>query len=59
MLQMVRVGIALLLLTLLPSASWAQGEKRIALLIGNQGYNAKVGPLKNPHNDITLGRGLN
>ena len=27
---------------------------RLALLIGNQSYNAKVGPLQNPHNDIRL-----
>jgi uncharacterized caspase-like protein len=32
----------------------AQGEKRVALLIGNQAYNAKVGPLKNPHDDVML-----
>jgi uncharacterized caspase-like protein len=32
----------------------AQGEKRIALLIGNQAYNTKVGQLKNPHNDVSL-----
>jgi Caspase domain/Domain of unknown function (DUF4189) len=31
-----------------------QAEARIALLIGNQAYNAKVGPLQNPINDITL-----
>ncbi len=31
----------------------AQGAPaRVALLIGNQGYTAKVGPLKNPHNDV-------
>jgi Caspase domain len=48
---MVRVAFALLLL-LLPSAAWAQG--RFALLIGNQAYNARVGPLKNPHNDVAL-----
>jgi len=29
-------------------------EPRLALLIGNQGYADKVGPLKNPHNDIGL-----
>ena len=46
--------ILFLLLVLLPSAAWAQGEKRIALLIGNQAYNAKVGPLKNPHRDVAL-----
>jgi uncharacterized caspase-like protein len=50
---MVRVAIVLLML-LLPSVAWAQGEKRIALLIGNQDYKASVGSLKNPHNDIEL-----
>ncbi len=29
-------------------------EKRFALLIGNQSYDASVGALKNPHNDIAL-----
>ena len=32
----------------------ARGEARLALLIGNQDYNAKVGPLKNPLRDIEL-----
>lgn len=32
----------------------AQEPARIALLIGNKSYAAKVGPLKNPHNDVTL-----
>jgi formylglycine-generating enzyme required for sulfatase activity len=37
----------------------AHAEKRIALLIGNQGYADAVGPLKNPHNDIAVvGRAL-
>jgi uncharacterized caspase-like protein len=53
MLQMVRVAIVLLLV-LLPSAAWAQAEKRIALLIGNQGYPREVGPLKNPHKDVRI-----
>jgi uncharacterized caspase-like protein len=39
-------------LILLPSGVHA--EKRIALLICNQSYNAEVGILKNPHNDIIL-----
>jgi hypothetical protein len=51
---MVRVAVALLLLMLVPAHAVAQGEKRVALLIGNQGYNANVGRLKNPHNDIAL-----
>jgi Caspase domain len=31
-----------------------QPQARLALLIGDQPYNAVVGPLKNPHNDIAL-----
>lgn len=31
-----------------------QEEKRVALLIGNQGYSSDIGPLANPHNDIAL-----
>jgi hypothetical protein len=31
----------------------ARAEK-LALLIGNQGYDTTVGPLENPHNDIAL-----
>jgi hypothetical protein len=42
---MVRAAIVLLL---------AQEPARLALLIGNQGYTTKVGPLKNPHNDVRL-----
>ena len=30
----------------------AQEPKRVALLIGNQGYAAEIGPLRNPHNDV-------
>jgi len=33
---------------------FAQSEKRIALLIGNRAYDASVGVLKNPHNDIAV-----
>jgi Caspase domain len=47
-----RLVIALLLSILLSSV--ASAETRMALLIGNQGYSAKVGPLKNPHSDIVL-----
>jgi WD40 repeat protein len=32
----------------------AFAQARHALLIGNQGYTAKIGPLKNPHDDIAL-----
>lgn len=49
----VRAYLAIFLL-LAPTAAFAQVEKRFALLIGNQGYAAKVGPLKNPHNDVGL-----
>jgi hypothetical protein len=34
--------------------SLAVAQARIAVLIGNQSYNAKVGPLTNPHNDVAL-----
>ena len=37
----------------LPPAA-AQENSRLALVIGNQGYVAKVGPLRNPHNDVNL-----
>jgi secreted trypsin-like serine protease len=50
---MARTIFVLLCLILLPSGAAAQSEKRFALLIGNQGYDTKVGTLKNPHNDIT------
>jgi formylglycine-generating enzyme required for sulfatase activity len=39
---------------LLPTCAFAQTEKRIALLIGNRAYDASVGVLKNPHNDIAV-----
>src|SRR5262245_39836228 len=51
--MLARVIVAIVLL-LLPTAVLAQVEKRLALLIGNQGYAAKVGLLKNPHNDVSL-----
>src|SRR5215468_8931769 len=51
---MVRAVIALCLLVLSLSISDAQEGARLALLIGNQGYSAKVGRLKNPHNDVNL-----
>ena len=49
----VRVVVAIVLL-LLPAAAFAQTEKRIALLIGNQGYGSEIGRLANPHNDVAL-----
>ena len=54
-------GPAILAITLLllPATAFAQTEKRIALLIGNQAYADTVGPLQNPHKDIALvGRAL-
>jgi len=51
--MLARVIVAIVLLVL-PTAGFAQAEKRIALLIGNQVYSAEVGPLKNVHNDIAL-----
>jgi Caspase domain len=43
-----------LLASLVCTALSAQEPPRLALLIGNQGYTKKVGPLKNPHNDVGL-----
>jgi len=42
------------LMALLLAHSAAVAEKRIALLIGNRDYDASVGKLKNPHNDIAV-----
>jgi Caspase domain len=39
---------------MLVGAKSAQAEKRIALLIANQGYSTSVGTLKNPFNDIAV-----
>lgn len=50
--QMLRAAAIAILIVLLPAQ--ARAEARFALLIGNQGYNAKVGPLKTPHDDVTL-----
>ena len=44
--------VVFLMLMLLPSA--AQAEKRMALLIGNEGYTGEIGRLVNPHNDVAL-----
>jgi hypothetical protein len=44
----------LFLFSLLLLPLGAHAEERLALLIGNQSYAEKVGPLKNPHNDIAL-----
>ena len=42
------------LLVLVVIAGPALAAERLALLIGNERYNANVGPLKNPHNDVAL-----
>jgi formylglycine-generating enzyme required for sulfatase activity len=39
---------------LIAGSSIAEEPVRLALLIGNKGYSQKVGPLKNPHNDVDL-----
>ncbi len=49
--------IAILALSALIAATLVSAQQeppRIALLIGNAAYSAKVGPLKNPHNDVAL-----
>ena len=46
--------IVLLMLVFMPSASVAQSEKRIALLVGNEAYTSEIGRLANPHNDVAL-----
>ena len=51
--MLVRVAFTIVLLVL-PTTLWAQEPARLALLIGNQDYAAKVGALKNPHNDVRL-----
>jgi tetratricopeptide (TPR) repeat protein len=38
----------------LPIGTLPAFGRRISLLIGNQGYSDKVGPLKNPRNDVAL-----
>jgi hypothetical protein len=45
---------AFLFVLVLQTAAASAQEKRFALLIGNQAYDASVGVLKNPHNDIVL-----
>ena len=44
--------VGMLLVFLGSISAQAQDPARLALLIGNQEYADKVGPLKNPHNDI-------
>ena len=49
----VRVVVAIIF-WLLSTTLHGQEGSRLALVIGNQGYVAKVGPLRNPHNDVNL-----
>src|SRR5688572_3512609 len=51
--RFVWIALALVFFALAMSPT-AQAEKRVAHLIGNQGYATTVGWLKNPHNDIEL-----
>lgn len=48
------VVVLLLAVVLTPTSTAQQQPARLALLIGNKGYTAKVGPLKNPHRDVDL-----
>jgi hypothetical protein len=50
--RMLRAAVVVFLIALLPSH--ARAEARVALLIRNQVYTAKVGQLKNPHEDVAL-----
>jgi hypothetical protein len=45
---------AVIVLFIVPLLLHGRAEGRIAMLIGNQTYNPKVGPLKDPHDDIAL-----
>lgn len=51
---MVRVTGWAALFILLSSFALAEQPARLALVIGNQEYAAKVGPLKDPHTDAGL-----
>ena len=52
---MLRFVILLLVLGWASTATTAaDAQKRIALLIGNQNYSTKVGPLQNPHSDVAI-----
>lgn len=41
-------------MSILLAAAPACAAERFALVIGNQSYTDKVGPLRNPHNDVAL-----
>src|SRR5262245_5747321 len=45
---------SIFLFLFLHSSGQAQEPGRMALLIGNKGYSAKVGALKHPHDDVEL-----
>jgi hypothetical protein len=51
-----RMGVALVLnfIILADVCTPAQAEKRVALLIGNEGYAREIGRLANPHNDVAV-----
>src|SRR5215475_15443546 len=54
-LRYILVGLKFLLVWLIAtSGQRVMAEERIALLVGNQAYKESVGPLRNPHNDVTL-----
>ncbi len=48
------IAILLAATSTLAQGSATAANKRFALLIGNQAYAARVGALKNPHNDVDL-----
>src|SRR5262249_5341026 len=50
--MVLRSAVCLLALLFLHSAALA--EKRMGLLIGNEGYASEIGRLSNPHNDVAL-----
>jgi hypothetical protein len=50
--QHLPIWLALIILCSL--STHAQEPARLAPLIGNQAYAAKVGPLQNPQHDVTL-----
>jgi len=50
----VRIALVLALSILAIAPATAQGEKRIALLVGNETYAGEIDRLANPHNDVEL-----
>jgi len=51
-------GLFAIALLLFPATAFAQAEKRIALLIGNQAYGNEICQLANPYNVALLERSL-